>query len=155
MTSRTMAVGMAAGGLFGVAAIVGGDELPTQAPQRLPAPVVDAHELMEVFSEPLYEHLKQDMASQPADAKAWGHIKDHGIEAAEIANLTAIRKVEPAKQRDWDRLARGAQQAGIDLAHAAAAKDWAKTQAAYKGVIKNCNECHEAHGGDHAPELEP
>lgn len=143
------------GGIF-AAALVTGDELPTKAPAKLPAPVVDAHELMEVFYERLYEHLKEDMASQPADKAAWGHIKDHGIEAAELANLVAIRQVDDEALRGkWAGLARDSQQAGLDLAAAAGAQDWAKTQAAYQALVKNCNACHQATGSDHAPALEP
>ena len=149
------ATALTTAGFLGAVAVVVGDELPTQAPERLPAPIVDTHELMEVFNEPLYEHLKADMAKQPADAKAWGHIKDHGIEAAEIANLIAIRQRPEVDPQRWDKLARDAQQTGIDLAHAAAAKDWSRTQAAYRALIKNCNDCHTAYGGDHAPQLEP
>ena len=41
-----------------------------KAGARLPKAVVDAHELMEIFSEPLYEDLKKKMASQPKND--WG-----------------------------------------------------------------------------------
>jgi hypothetical protein len=151
MRSRTSALIVVTGGILGTMAIVGGDELPQQAPQKLPAPVVDTHELMELFNEPLYKHLKADIASEPADAKAWNHLKHHGIEAAEIANLIAIRKVENMPK--WDAMSRGAQQSGIDLARAAESHDWNKTKSAYEALIKNCNDCHTASGDDHAPQL--
>ncbi|MBA3316004.1 MAG: cytochrome c [Planctomycetaceae bacterium] len=153
MRHRQAAAVLAAGGLFGTVAFVGGDEIPEKAPQKLPTAVVNTHELMEIFSEPLYEHLKADMAKEPADKKAWSHIKHHGIEAAEIANLIAIRETDDAAK--WDPLARDAQQSGLDLARAAASQDWPKTQAAYQSLIKNCNDCHQAFGKDKAPELEP
>lgn len=151
MTRFKAAVGAA--GVLGLAAFVGGDELPTKAPQKLPAPIVDTHELMEVFNEPLYEQLKQAMAAQPTAGAGWNKIKDHGIAAAEIANLIALRKNEDVAK--WDPLARDAQQSGIDLAHAAAAKDWNRTRAAYTGLIKNCNDCHQAFAPYVAPQLEP
>jgi len=154
MTFRNTTALLAIGGLLAVA-FVAADELPSKAPDRLPTPIVDTHELMEVFSEPLYEHLKKDMAAQPADDKAWSHIKHHGIEAAEIANLIAIRKVAGFDQTEWMTHSRDAQQSGLDLAHAATAKDWPKAQAAYKDLITNCNDCHTASGNDHAPQLEP
>lgn len=155
MRNRIAAGAVVAGGLFGAALVVG-DELPTKAPEKLPAPVIDAHELMEVFYERLYEHLKEDMKSQPADKKAWGHIKDHGIEAAELANLVAIRKVEDeALAAKWGGLSREAQQVGLDLAAAAGSQDWEKTQGAYRALVANCNACHTATGDDHAPQLEP
>lgn len=151
MKHRQAAAVLAAGGLFGVMTFVGGDEIPKTAPQKLPAAVVDTHELMELFSEPLYKHLKADMASEPADKKAWNHLKHHGIEAAEIANLIAIRKSDDVAK--WDPLCRAAQQSGLDFADAAASQDWPKTQNAYKSLIKNCNDCHTTFGHDEAPQL--
>ncbi|MGC1274184.1 MAG: hypothetical protein WBC44_10795 [Planctomycetaceae bacterium] len=154
MTLRQTATVLTAGGLCG-AAFLAADELPSKAPPKLPAPVVNTHELMEIFNEPLYEHLKQDMASQPADDEVWSHIKHQGIEAAEIANLIAIRKVSGVDQQEWITHCRDAQQSGLDLAHAAAAKDWNKAQASYKDLITNCNDCHTASGIEAAPQLEP
>lgn len=139
-------------GMLGVAIVIA-DEVPTKAPQKLPAAVVDTHELMELFNEPLYEDLKAAMASEPKEKKGWSTIKHEGIRAAEIANLIALRKSDDAAK--WDPLARDAQQTALDLVHAATAEDWKKTQAAYTGLIKNCNDCHQAFGGDRAPELEP
>ncbi len=155
MKKRFLTGALAATGLCGVALVVG-DEVPTKAPEKLPTPVVDTHELMEVFYERLYEHLKADMTAEPADKKAWSHLKHHGFEAAELANLVAIRTVEDdALRAKWAGLSRDGQQAGLDLAAAATAKDWPKTQAAYQSLVKNCNACHEASGDDHAPQLEP
>ena len=160
MTTRTRTAFLATGGLIAAATWAGGADVPTEAPPKLPAPVIDTHELMELFSGPLYEHLKADMAKQPADKKAWSHIRHHGYEAAEMANLIAIRNpqgegYEAEAVKNWGKLSRDAQQAGLDLAHAAAANDWPKTQAAYKALVKNCNDCHQASGDDHAPEIEP
>ena len=153
MQSRTSAAVLVSAGVLGTMAFVGGDELPERAPAKLPAPIVDTHELMELFNEPLYKHLKADMANEPADDKAWSHIKHHGIEAAEIANLIAIRKSDDVAK--WDPLARDAQQSGIDLARAAGSHDWNKTKSAYASLIKNCNDCHTAFGKGKAPQLEP
>jgi len=153
MTSRTSAAILVAAGVLGTMTFVGGDELPEQAPQKLPAPIVDTHELMELFNEPLYKHLKADMGNEPADDKAWNHIKHHGIEAAEIANLIAIRKSDDVAK--WDPLARDAQQSAIELARAAESHDWNKTKSSYEALIKNCNDCHTAFGKDRAPQLKP
>jgi hypothetical protein len=151
MRSRQAVAVLAAGSLFAAMTFLSGDELPEKAPRKLPTAVVDTHELMELFNEPLYKHLKADMETEPADKKAWNHLKHHGIEAAEIANLIAIRKVDDAAK--WDPLARGAQQAGLDFARAAGSQDWAKTKSTYQAHINNCNECHKAFGKEKAPQL--
>lgn len=155
MKTRLMAAALTVGGMFGAALLLAAD-VPAKAPAKLPTAVVDTHELMEVFYERFYEDLKKEMASQPADKKGWSRIKHHGIEAAELANLLAIREVDDeALKTKWAGAARDSQQSGLDLAAAATAQDWVKTQAAYQNLVKNCNACHQATGSDHAPKLEP
>ncbi len=113
----------------------------------LPTPVVQDEELMEIFYAPLYESLKAEMAQPPADKRAWYSLGRRGREVAELANLTAIRTVNPHLKdlaAKWPSLAAGSHRAGLELAAAAEAKDWPKAQAAYRSVIANCNACHEA-----------
>ena len=156
MKTRIAAACLAGAGLFGAALVVG-DE-PAKAPEKLPAAVVDTHELMEVFYERYYEQLKAEAATEPKpdDRRGWTRLKRRGYEAAELANLLAIRTIEDdAFAAKWGGLTREAQQTGLDLAAAAAAKDWAKTEAAYQAIVKNCNACHTASGDDHAPQIEP
>lgn len=152
MKVRKATAALAVLGILGIAIVIG-DEIPSKAPEKLPAPVVDTHELMELFNEPLYKDLKKAMASQPKDEKGWSTIKHDGIRAAEIANLIAIRKSDDVAK--WDPLARDAQQSALNLVQAATAQDWQKTLSAYTGLIKNCNDCHQTFGHGHAPELEP
>lgn len=155
MKTRLTAAFLSAGGMFGAALLIA-DDLPTKAPAKLPTAVVDTHELMEVFYERFYEDLKKEMASQPADKKGWSRLKHHGIEGAELANLLAIRQVgDEALKTKWAAASRDSQQAGLDLAAAASAHDWARTQTAWQALVKNCNACHQATGSDHAPKLEP
>ena len=155
MLASAVAVAVLLGGWAIGAAHEDEHDLPKHAPEKRPAPVVGIHELMELFNEPLYELLKEEMQRKPSDNKGWNTIRDRGLQAAEVINLVAIRKVGREHQQDWPELNRTAQQAGLDLAHAAAAKDWPKTQAAYQALIKNCNDCHEKVAPDHAPILEP
>ena len=157
-TGWTVSAGAAligAAAAWGVVATGSADEIPKQAARALPRPVVNAHELMEVFHEPYFEFLKEAMQQEPADAKGWRTLKRRGIQAAELANLTALRDVEAEHREEWASLTRDAQQAGLDLAHAAAAKDWAQTQQAYQALVRNCNDCHQRTAPDKAPELEP
>ncbi|QDT14966.1 hypothetical protein [Alienimonas californiensis] len=131
------------------------DEVPKTAPQTLPAPVVDMHELMELFNEPLYKSLKKKVAEEPADARAWSGIKHDALAGAEIINLAAIREIGDEHKAAWPELTRTAQQAALDLAHAADAKDWQRTQAAWKSLVANCNDCHQKVAPDGAPMLKP
>ncbi|MFH5804487.1 hypothetical protein [Alienimonas sp. DA493] len=131
------------------------DEVPKTAPQTLPAPVVDMHELMELFNEPLYKSLKKKVAEEPGDARAWSGIEHDALAGAEIINLAAIREIGDEHKAAWPELTRSAQQAALDLAHAADAKDWSRTQAAWKALVANCNDCHQKVAPDAAPMLKP
>jgi hypothetical protein len=154
MKTRSVAI-LVACGLFGAAFVLAQD-LPTKVPEKLPTAVTNTHELMEILYEPTFERLKKDMAAQPTERRGWSRIKHDAVGVAELANLAAIREVkDQAKQAKWLELARGSQQAGLDLAAAANAKDWTKTQSAYQAVVANCNACHQASGSEHAPEIEP
>lgn len=155
MKIRHTAAFLTAGGLFGAAFVLAQD-LPTKAPEKLPTAVTNTHELMEILYEPTFERLKKDMAAQPTERRGWSRIKHDAVGVAELANLTAIREVkDQSKQTTWLELCRGSQQASLDLAAAANAKDWAKAQSSFQAVVANCNACHKASGSEHAPEIEP
>ncbi|MEX2579429.1 MAG: hypothetical protein WD342_10255 [Verrucomicrobiales bacterium] len=120
-------------------------------PGELPRAVVDTHDLMSLFNEPLYEYLKKAMQEEPGDKEGWETIADRGWQTAEVANLVAMRNDD----RQWQKFAADLQQAGTDLAEAAEAEDFDKSQEAYRAVIQRCNGCHEESDSDHAPELKP
>ncbi len=52
---------------------------------------------MQLFNKPLYMSLKEKMAQQPANAEQWNDLMGKGLQAAEIANLVALRRVEASK----------------------------------------------------------
>jgi hypothetical protein len=121
----------------------------------LPRPIVDTHELMEMFNEPLYHKLKDLVGSQPTDKKGWAQIQEEALRAAEIVNLVAIRERAEGQEQKWQRLTKEAQVAALKLADAAKGRNWKSTTSAYRSLILNCNDCHQAIAPDHAPELEP
>lgn len=125
-----------------------------QSARRMPAPVVEAHDLMNLFNKPLYTHLKSDMAQQPADEEGWKTLEQRGLQAAEVANLVALRPAKPPQQ-EWLQGSANLQAAGIALAEAAKSKDWEKTVQAYQGLVQRCNACHQARAPETAPKLEP
>jgi hypothetical protein len=123
-----------------------------QAPP--PVPVVEVPVLMQLFNKPLYTGLKQEMAQQPANEAQWKNLAARGLQAAEIANLVALRKGEGPD----DPILRGAtelQRAGIALADAAKGQQWEATVQAYQGLVQRCNNCHQALAPDKAPQLKP
>jgi hypothetical protein len=119
-----------------------------------PAPVVEVPVLMQLFNKPLYTGLKQEMAQQPANEEQWKNLSARGLQAAEIANLVALRKGEGPD----DPILRGAaefQRAGMALADAAKAQQWDATVQAYQGLVQRCNNCHQTLAPDEAPQLQP
>jgi hypothetical protein len=122
--------------------------------QALPAPILDVPDLMRLFNKPLYLGLKETMAQQPANEQQWQELTGRGLQAAEIANLIALRKVEGPREP----LLQGAaelQRAGIALADAAKGQQWEATVQAYQGLIQGCNNCHQTLAPDKAPQLKP
>ena len=142
--------------LWGVGpeALRGGDEQRPRPGGELPSPVVDTHHLMELFNQELYKLLKQEMQREPADSEAWKTIRNRGLQAAEVANLVAIRDRAEGDNR-WQRLSGGVQRAGIGLAEAAKAENFERTRQAYRQLIESCNACHQTMAPEHAPTLEP
>jgi hypothetical protein len=108
---------------------------------------------MRLFNKPLYTNVKKLMAGEPAGEEGWAMIEGGGLQAAEVANLVAIR--EAASNEQWYALSSGLQQAGLALAGAAKARDWNATVQAYQGLLQRCNACHQANAPDKAPVLEP
>jgi hypothetical protein len=119
--------------------------------QPLPHPVVDAHQLMSLFNRPLFVLLKGTMQKSEEDQQYWNTVNERGLQAAEVANLVAMRRDNP----QWHQHAASLQQAGIRLAEAAKNQDSAQTKEAYQGLIARCNACHQAFAPGHAPQLQP
>jgi hypothetical protein len=117
-----------------------------------PAPVVDVPGLMRLFNGPLYKSLKKNMAQQPANEQQWSDIEANGLQAAEIANLVALRRV-PDAQADVVRGAAEMQRAGTALADSAKAQQWNAAQGAYRGIVQACNNCHQTLAPGDAPQL--
>jgi hypothetical protein len=123
-------------------------------PGQPPSPVVDVPGLMRLFNGPLYKSMKKNMAQQAADAQQWSDIEANGLQAAEIANLVALRRV-PEAQAEVVRGAADMQRAGTALADAAKAQQWNTAQQAYRGIVQACNNCHQTLAPGEAPELRP
>jgi hypothetical protein len=109
---------------------------------------------MRLFNGPLFKSMKKNMAQQPADDQQWSDVEANGLQAAEIANLVALRRV-PDAQAEVLRGAAELQRAGTALADAAKAHQWNAAQQAYRGVVQACNNCHQTLAPGDAPQLMP
>lgn len=125
--------------------------------QKLPQPVVNTHELMELFNKPYFMMLKQEMQQAPSgrEDEKWKSIADRGLQAAELTNLIAIRELQDEHRQVFEQRNSALREAGMNLAAKAKSKDWEQTQAAYRTLVQNCNACHQALAADHAPHLQP
>jgi len=124
------------------------------SPNRMPAAVVGTHELMEMFNQPLYKRLSAAMAKPPQNDRQWKTLAERGWQAAEIANLVAIRDHEHSTDA-WTSFSSQLQRHGSELAEAAESKDFATAKEAYTSLIGTCNACHNRYGANHAPFLKP
>lgn len=120
----------------------------TQASPVAPAIVEDVvpveesmHEFMEYVFQPAYQRLKPALATAPADNKGWKAIKGDSLTLAESCNLLFGRAPEEGAA-DWKKHAAASRDGGAKLYAAAKSKDFAATQAAWKGMLESCNACH-------------
>lgn len=121
----------------------------------MPDPVVELHDLMELFNRPLYMQMKASLAEMPNDDKGWSDIEHRGWQVAEVANLVALHRDHDVSEGTWAGLTKDLQKAGVYLAEAGKAKDFARAQSAYRGVVQRCNICHRKVAPDEAPVLKP
>ena len=142
--------------------LVGQDAQPEQQqsrqhtlPRQLPGPIVNTHELMDLFNKPLYLFLREEMQKDLGAATEWDTIADRGLQTAEVMNLVAIREREPGQDEAWMKHVRQVQAAGLELAQAAKEQNADQTRAAYQNVIRGCNDCHQTFAPDHAPQIKP
>jgi uncharacterized membrane protein len=80
------------------------------------------------------------MAQQPADEEGWNTIEQRGLQAAEVANLVAMRPAKPP-QDEWLMASANLQDAGVTLAKAAkAASSWSRGSTSPASVtITSCH----------------
>lgn len=120
--------------------------------QKLPQPLVNTHDLMELFNEPLYKSLQKSLRSAPGDDE-WTSIREDATRIAEVANLVAIREMSDRHPR-WDTLSKSLQDIAFRLAESADSKDYQSSRAIFAATIKQCNQCHQEIASGRAPQLE-
>lgn len=124
-------------------------------PADLPGPIVNTHELMDLFNKPLYQFLRKEMQKDLGEETEWDTIADRGLQAAEVMNLVAIRERKEGQEQAWRRMVRGTQEAALGLSEAAKQHDAEHTRKAYQSLLQNCNACHQTVAPNQAPQLQP
>jgi len=122
---------------------------------HLPAPVLEVKQFMQVFNKPLYMDLKKDLKEKPDSDDDWKDIENDALQAAEIANLIAIRKVPQSAMSALNNHASQLQNASLGLAKASKAKDYTQAKQEWGHLVQACNACHKELAPGKGPQLEP
>ena len=124
------------------------------AEKNAPAPTMkpvedDVHEFMEYAFEPFFHDLKDLMASEPADKRAWKPVKAASLILAENGNLLMLRGPEEGRAK-WNQIAADLRDSGQLLYQSAKKRDYATARKHYEKFVDNCNACHHAFAdGEH------
>ncbi|MCP4096188.1 MAG: hypothetical protein GY748_08095 [Planctomycetaceae bacterium] len=104
-------------------------------------PVDNMHHFMEYICEPSYKGLKQVLATEPADRKAWKAFKNHALVLAESSALVAARGPEDeAKNKQWKAISADVYQSGKSLYKSAG--NYSEAKKHYGTMLDACNRCH-------------
>lgn len=119
--------------------------MPQSAPQTTTdddfEPIDNMHHFMEYICEPSYKGLKQVLATEPADRKAWKAFKNHALVLAESSALVAARGPEDeAKNKQWKAISLEVYQSGKSLYKSVG--NYAEAKKHYGTMLDSCNRCH-------------
>ncbi|MGI9516328.1 MAG: hypothetical protein ACR2NP_04730 [Pirellulaceae bacterium] len=143
--------------LFGIASVAalllvlcGGFAVSTTHPVPEPPvqdefePIDNMHHFMEYISQPSYLALKDALAAEPADRKAWKVVKSHALILAETSALVAARVPDDMDEelaRQWKQTSLAVYGSGRDLYRSSG--DYQQAREHYEAMIDNCNHCHQ------------
>lgn len=120
---------------------------PAAGKRATPAlePAAETKLLMEGLAAANLRGLSKTFRDKPTEAEAWGFARGQSLLIAETGNLLLMRPPKSsASQEAWLTHAGELREAGVALARAAAAKDYAKSRSALADVANVCNRCHQA-----------
>jgi hypothetical protein len=122
---------------------------------RGPVPLVEAHEVMELFFEHEFETLKELMQKEPTKRNDWKGIFNGALELAEAHNLLFFRDDEDYMETDeWITLTVAGRDAALAIATSVKARDFSVIKSKYSAMVKSCNACHEEFQGDEPEVIE-
>ena len=109
----------------------------------------DVHEFMEYAFEPFFESLKDSLASEPKDRKAWKAVKANSLILAENGNLLMLRGPKEHSKK-WNELSAAMRDQGKHVYRGGKKRDYQSTRKAFVSFVAKCNACHEAFAdGEH------
>jgi hypothetical protein len=154
MKQRTLWLGL---GLAACAVVaLGGSTLYAQAGSAAQVPVVDTHKLMDLLFKAPQKELKELMAEEPTERRAWNKMRDTVSILAEVSNLVLLRDgLEYEKTEEWAELAVQSRDAAIAVLEPIQANDYPAAKEKYLVMIESCNACHTRFEPEVAPKLEP
>ena len=116
---------------------------PGKAAPR-PEPVAETKLLMEGLADANLRGLAKLLREKPKEAEAWAFARGQALLIGETGNLLLVRPPRAGGEQAWALHAVEMRAAAVELARAAAAKDYARARAGLAGVANACNHCHNA-----------
>jgi len=117
------------------------------APSAMPklVPVAETKLVMQGMAKPNFDGLTKTLKQKPTDAEQWGFARGQALLVAESANLLLIRPPKTKTGQDlWVPKVIELRDAGVKLAEAASAKDYAAARVRLADLTNACNRCHAA-----------
>lgn len=104
-------------------------------------PIDNMHHFMEYICEPSYKGLRQVMATEPADRKAWKVFKNHALVLAETSALVANRgPKDEVKNQQWKAISAEVYRSGSSLYKSSG--NYVEALKHYSAMLDSCNRCH-------------
>ncbi len=121
--------------------------------------IINTAELMKLLMDPMFEELKDAIASPPEGRKAWRQLYITSFNLAEVNNLLFSR--EPEKKKEYIGTDHWVEESieAVELLTTLAVSvreqsDYALLKKNFNAVLKNCNQCHvEFEGEDEIDEV--
>jgi len=116
---------------------------PTTIPKLVP--VAETKLVMEGMDKPNFDGLTKTLKQKPETAEQWSFARGQALLVAESGNLLLIRPPKTKQGQDvWVPKAIELRDAGVKLAEAVSAKDYATARVRLADLANACNRCHAA-----------
>lgn len=107
-----------------------------------PEAVAETRLLMQGIDQPNFRGLENLLKSKPQDVETWSFLRGQALLIAESGNLLMLRPPRAEGREIWLERAGALRRVATRLARAAAAQDYAASQARLTELANTCNQCH-------------
>lgn len=122
---------------------------PSDRDRALDAALIECHELMSIFFEPLFLDLRELLATEPKRRKALKAAYNAAFSLGEVHNLLFSRTDEDYMLTpDWMAMSMEGRIAAQAVGKAVLARDYAITKESFLTLTQTCNACHEKFSPD-------